>query len=214
MRRSPARGCRCTRFLPTGQETGIDLGLKAFATLADGSPIANPRIFRIAERNRKRAPRRVSRRKKCSNRRRKAVTLLAKAHQRVRRTRADLHHKTALALVQQDDTIYHEDLQTANMVQHSRLAKSSRDAGWGGFLTILARKAACAGRSVVAVPPAYTSQDCSGCGERVPKSLAVRTHVCPSGGLVMDRAENAARNILRAGQARQALTWPTGASVA
>ena len=71
-----------------------------------------------------------------------------------------------------------------------------------------------AGKRVVAVPPAFTSQECSGCGERVPKSLSVRTHICPSCGLVIDRDENAALNILRAGQARQALTWPVGASVA
>jgi putative transposase len=74
---------------------------------------------------------------------------------------------------------------------------------------------------VVAVPAAYTSQDCSGvladgsrCTQRVAKSLSVRTHVCPSCGLVLDRDENAAQIILRAGQARQALTWPVGASVA
>jgi putative transposase len=56
---------------------------------------------------------------------------------------------------------------------------------------------------VLAVPPAFTSQDCSGCGERVPKSLSVRTHVCPACGLVLDRDENAAKNILRAGQAHR-----------
>ncbi|MGH2516317.1 MAG: zinc ribbon domain-containing protein, partial [Ktedonobacterales bacterium] len=72
---------------------------------------------------------------------------------------------------------------------------------WGCFLTLLTFKAACAGKRVEAVNPAYTSQDCSGCGERVPKSLSVRTHVCPSCGLVMDRDENAARNIQWAGQA-------------
>jgi putative transposase len=83
----------------TGQETGIDLGLESFATLADGSQIANPRIFRVAEMNVKRAQRRVSRRKKGSNRRRKAVTLLAKNHQRAKRQRQDFHHKAALALV-------------------------------------------------------------------------------------------------------------------
>jgi putative transposase len=66
---------------------------------------------------------------------------------------------------------------------------------------ILACKAVWAGKRVEAVPPAYTTQDCSGCGERVQNSLSVRTHVCTNCGLVLDRDENAARNILWAGQA-------------
>ena len=49
---------------------------------------------------------------------------------------------------------------------------------------------------IIAVAPQYTSQDCSGCGERVKKTLSTRTHVCPSCGLVLDRDENAAINIL------------------
>src|SRR5258707_2996032 len=141
----------------TGQETSIDLGLESFATLADSSPIANPRIFRVAELNLKRAQRRISRRQKGSHRRRKAVHLLAKAHQRVRRARADFHHKTALALVHRYDTIYHEALQTANMVRNHHLAKSISDAGWGQFCAILAAQAAYAGKPAVAVPPAFTS---------------------------------------------------------
>ena len=89
-----------TQPLPaTGQETGIDLGIEAFATLSDGTRIFHPGWYRKAERALKTAQRRVSRRKKGSNRRRKAVTLLAKAHQTVRRQRHDFHHKTALALV-------------------------------------------------------------------------------------------------------------------
>jgi putative transposase len=115
------------------------------------------------------AQRCVSRRKKGSSRRRKAVALLAKAHQQVRRQRQDFRHKTALALVRATDTIYHEDLQTANMVKNHHLAKSIHDAGWSQFLSILSAKAACAGRRVVAVPPAYTSQTCSGCGVLVAK---------------------------------------------
>ena len=80
-----------------GQETGIDLGIEAFATLSNGTRIFNPGWYRKAERALKTAQRRVSRRKKGSNRRRKAVNLLAKAHQKVRRQRQDFHHKTALA---------------------------------------------------------------------------------------------------------------------
>ncbi|MBP7526778.1 MAG: transposase [Syntrophorhabdaceae bacterium] len=45
-----------------------------------------------------------------------------------------------------------------------------------------------------------TSQICSGCGEKVPKSLSVRTHRCPSCGLILDRGENAALNIKTLGQ--------------
>jgi putative transposase len=150
----------------------------------------------------------------------------ARKQQHVRRQRCDFQHKTALALVRQDDVLYVEAIQPANLSRRpapqpdangtggyehngasrkAGLNKSIHDAGWRHFLSILACKAACAGKRVEAVNPAYTTQDCSGCGERVRKSLSVRTHVCPSCGLVLDRDENAARNILRAGQARQAL---------
>ena len=198
----------------TGRETGIDVGLKVFLISADGEIVGNPRHHRKAERQLAKAQRHVSRRKKGSKRRQKAVALLKRKHQKVQRQRTDFHHKTALCLLRTYDTIYLEDLRVANMVRNQRLAKSISDAGWAQFRTILACKAECAGKRVVAVPPAFTSQECSGCGERVPKSLSVRTHVCPSCGLVIDRDENAALNILRAGQARQARTWVVAPSVA
>src|SRR5215472_11105691 len=95
----------------TGCETGIDVGLKVFLITADGVMVENPRHYRMAERRLANAQRRVARRHKGSHRRRKAVRLLARAHQQVRRARADFHHKAALALVRQYDTIYLEDLQ-------------------------------------------------------------------------------------------------------
>jgi putative transposase len=191
---------------PTGQETGIDLGLKVFLVTASGEVIDNPRYYRKAEKALAKAQRRVSRRKKGSKRRRKAVQWLTKKHQTVKRQRRDFHHKTALLLVRAYDVIYLEDLQVANLVQNRHLAKSISDAGWAQFRTILEGKAVYAGRRVVAVPPAYTSQDCSGCGQRVEKSLSIRTHICPNCGLVLDRDENAARNIQAAGQAVQGAT--------
>jgi putative transposase len=187
----------------TGQEIGIDLGIEAFATLSEGTRVFNPGWYRKAERALKTAQRRVSRRTKGSNRTRKAVQLLAKAHQKVKRQRADFHHKTALALVRVNDVIYHEDLQTANMVKNHHFAKSIHDAGWAAFLTILSYKAACAGRRVVAVPPAFTSQTCSGCDVLVVKGLSVRWHSCPECGTSLHRDHNAAKNIERLGQSRR-----------
>jgi putative transposase len=189
----------------TRRETGIDVGLKLFLITAEGEVVENPRHYRKAEKQPAKAQRRVSRRKKGSKRRRKAVQLLKRKHQKVRRQRTDFHHKTALSLLRAYDTIYLEDLRVANMVRNHHLAKSISDAGWAAFRTILACKAECAGKRVVAVPAAFTSQDCSGCGERVSKSLSVRTHVCTNCGLILDRDENAARNIQWAGQALRGL---------
>jgi putative transposase len=99
--------------------------------------------------------------------------------------------------------IYHEDVQTANRLKNHHLAKSIAEVGWSGFLTILSFKAACAGRSVVAVPPAYTSQTCAGCGVLVHKGLSVRWHSCPDCGASLHRDHNAARNRERLGQSRR-----------
>jgi putative transposase len=205
----------------TGCATGIDVGLKVFLITADGEPIDNPRYYRTAERALRTAQRRVAPRKKGSRRRRKAIALLKRTHQTVQRQRRHFHHTTALDLLRAYDTIYLDNFQVRNLVRNRSLAKSISDAGWAAFRTILTAKAGCAGRQMMAVPPAYTSQDCSGllpdgsrCTQRVAKSLSVRTHVCPSCGLVLDRDENAALNIRRAWQARQARTWPGAASVA
>jgi putative transposase len=215
----------------TGRETGIDVGVQVFLVTAQGDVVAHPRHSRTAEQRLVKAQRKVARRTKGSNRRTKAVGLLAKAHQHVQRQRRDFQHKTALNLLRQYDTIAHEAIQPAHLSRRpapqpdgnggylpngaSRTAgrnKSIQDAGWGRFLRILAFTAACAGKRVEAVPPAYTSQDCSGCGERVPKSRSVRTHVCPSCGLVLDRDENAARNIQGRGQRLRGVPAMAGAT--
>jgi putative transposase len=186
---------------PTGRETGIDVGLHVFLITAVGGTVENPRHYRKAEKQLAKAQRHVARRTRGSHRRRKAVGWLRRKHQKVQRQRRHFHHTTALDLLRAYDVIYLEDVQVRNLVRNHHLAKSISDAAWRQFRTILAGKAVYAGRRVVAVPAQYTSQDCSGCGERVRKSLSVRTHVCPRCGLVLDRDENAARNIQWAGQA-------------
>lgn len=219
-----------TEPLPlTGKETGIDVGLKVFLVTADGEYVDNPRHHRKAERGLKISQRCVSRRKKGSKRWWKAVHQCAKKHQKVKRQRSDFHHKTALSLVREYDVIYLEDLQIRNLIRRPKakpdgngnggyahngasrkagLNKSINDAGWYTFRRILTCKAEWAGKRVEAIPPAFTTQDCSGCGERIFKSLSVRTHVCTNCGLMLDRDENAAVNILASGRA-----GPSGANV-
>ncbi|MBV9256494.1 MAG: transposase, partial [Ktedonobacteraceae bacterium] len=89
-----------------------------------------------------------------------------------------------------------EDLQIANMVRNHKLAKPISDASWGRFLQWVQSYGTLHNIPVIAVPPQYTSQNCSGCGKVVKKALSERTHRCMHCGLVMDRDENAAINIL------------------
>jgi putative transposase len=203
----------------TGRETGIALGVRVLLSTADGQVVANPRHSRKAERHLNKAQKRVARRKKGSKRRAKAVQQCAKKQQHVRRQRTDFHHTTALTLVRQYDVIDVEAIQPANLrrrppprpdengtsAHHGAKRKaglntSIQDAAWRHVLSLLAYKAACAGKRVGAVSPASTSQDCSGWGARIQKSLSVRTHVCTNCGLILDRDENAATNIQWRGQ--------------
>jgi putative transposase len=183
----------------TGRSVGIDVGITTFAALSDGTMVDNPRPFETAQRELATAQRRVSRRKRGSKRRRKAVVLLAKQHARVGRVRKDFHHKTALDIVQRFDSIAVEDLNVKGLAQ-MRLAKQVHDAGWAQFTTILEAKAESAGREFYRVDPRGTSQECSGCGMRVPKGLHVRVHSCPNCGVIEDRDVNAAKNVQRRGQ--------------
>ena len=128
------------------------------------------------------------------------MKLLANAHLKVKRQRRDFQQKTALHLVQRRDTIYHENVQMANMLMNHRLAKSVSDAGGAAFLSILAMlsyKATCAGREVIAVTPAFTSQTRSGYGVVVQKGVCVRWRACPACGVASHRDHNAALNMLK-----------------
>ncbi|MCI0705836.1 MAG: transposase [Planctomycetia bacterium] len=186
----------------TGKSVGVDVGIESFATLSTGETIENPHYLREAERQLKTAQRCVSRRKRGSQRWRKAVHRLKRLHLKVKRQRADFHHKTARLLVSEFDTIAVEDLNISGLMKNRHLAKSISDAGWGQFIVALTRKAEEAGRVVVKVNPSYTSQDCSRCGARIRKSLAVRVHRCDACGLILHRDHNAALNIEQKAGAR------------
>src|SRR5215472_13561332 len=183
---------------PTGKQVGIDVGLKSFYTDSDGNTVENPRYLRKAEKHLKRLHRRVSKKQKRSKNRRRAIQRLAKGYLKASLQRKDFAVKAASALVKSSDFLAYEDLKIASLVKNHHLAKSISDASWGLFLSWVRYYGTLADVPVVAVSPRFTTQDCSGCGYRVQKSLSTRTHVCPSCGLVLDRDWNAALNILAA----------------
>jgi putative transposase len=183
----------------TNREVGVDLGLTTFAATSDGEMFENPRALETARLGIERAQRRVSRRKRGSHRRRKAANLLARQHFHIGQIRRQNAINVANSLVRKYDTIYVEALNIVGLAR-GMLAKQVSDAGWGNFLHWLRVKAECAGREIVEVNPAGTSQVCSECGCEVPKGLAVRIHDCPHCGYVADRDVNAAQNVLRLGK--------------
>lgn len=187
---------RTIEHVPTGTMAGIDMGLKEFLTDSDGKAVANPRHLRKAEKRLKKLHRRLSCKQKHSQNRKKARKALARAYLKVQRQREDFARKTASSLISSHDLIAYEHLQIRNLVKNRKLAKSISDAAWGRFLLWLNYYGLLHAIPVIAVEPAFTSQDCSVCGTRVKKSLSVRTHICTGCRLVLDRDHNAAITIL------------------
>jgi len=194
-----------TPLVATETAVGIDVGLEKFATLSTGDQIANPRFFRSDERNLARAQRRLAKEprpvkgERATLERRKRRTVVARIHERIANRRANFAHQESRKAVNTYGVIAVEDLSINRMMHNHCLAKSIHDAAWRQFIAYLTYKAEDAGRRLVAVNPAYTSQTCSQCGYRARKELSERVHRCSCCGLVLDRDHNAALNILRLG---------------
>jgi putative transposase len=189
---------------------GLDMGITYLVADSEGKRLPNPKNLQHSAERLAKAQRRLSKCERQSGRRRKAKRTVARMHERIANQRKDTLHKVSRKYVNGYQTIGIEDLRPANMVKNRSLAKAISDASWGILRGMLEAKAEGAGRLVVAVSPRYTSQDCSACGQRVQKSLSVRTHLCPHCGYVADRDVNAALNILEAAQAALARTEPLG----
>ncbi len=188
---------------------GLDMGITYLVADSTGRQLKNPQNLQRSAEMLAKAQRRLAQCTKGSNRRRKAQRVVARHHKRIVHQRQDTLHKISRAYVNGYQVMAIEDLRPAHMVRHHALARAISDASWGQLRQMLTDKAADAGRQLVAVPPHYTSQNCSVCHTRVQKSLAVRTHVCPHCGYVADRDVNAAQNILHAAQAARARTGPS-----
>jgi putative transposase len=171
---------------------GIDLGFKNYVTTSNGESYENPKHLKRSRKNIVRLSK-----KKNSPKHQKA---LAKAHEKITNRRNDFLHKLTLDLVRKYKTLIVEDLKVEDLKScFSNINFALYDLSFGKFLEILTYKAESAGGKVVKVDPAYTTQDCSGCGNREPKKLTDRVHKCEKCGLDIDRDLNAALNILARG---------------
>lgn len=186
---------------------GIDLGLKEFLATSSGEFVPVPQIYRKAISHLARQIRALAKKENGSNNRSKACIRVAKIHQRIARQREMFHYQVAHWLCRNHDLIAVEDLNIRGLAR-TKLAKSIYDVSWGKFITILESVVVKYGVHLVKVNPHNTSQDCSGCGIKVPKTLSVRLHQCPKCNLEMDRDENAAINILYKALSAVGLTVP------
>lgn len=184
-----------TKFVDSKKSVGIDVGITKFAHDSDGHEIGNPQFLKKMLNPLKRASRRLSRRQKGSCNYEKAKTRLQILHEKIRNKRNDFLHKVSRYYSKHYDLIFLEKLRVLNMTKNHSLARAILDSGWITFGSMLRYKAT----QVIEILATNTSIDCSKCGNKVPKSLAVRIHRCNKCQLVLDRDYNAALNILQRG---------------
>lgn len=183
----------------TDPVTGVDLGLKHFAVLSDGTKIASPQFLRRAEKQLRKAQRALSHKQDGSRNRGKARGRVARAHARVADARHDFHHQLSTALIREHQAVAVEDLAVSGLAR-TGLAKSVHDAGWTSFVRMLEYKARLYDREFHRIGRFEpTTQTCSACGRRDgPKPLHVRAWQCPGCDVWLDRDINAAVNVAKA----------------
>ncbi|MHB8547269.1 MAG: RNA-guided endonuclease InsQ/TnpB family protein [Nitrosotalea sp.] len=189
--------CELDRTLPPmidmSKIVGVDVGIKNFAYDSDGHQTPNLLNLKKMLKPLARVQRKMARRKRGSNNYLKVKKWYQIIHERIANRRKDFHHKLSTTYSKKYDVIVVEKLQLSNMVKNHHLARSILDSSWGGFLQKLEYKC----KLYVEVEPRGTTIDCSGCGNKVPKSLAIRTHRCNKCDLILDRDYNASINILQ-----------------
>ncbi|BAC09584.1 RNA-guided endonuclease InsQ/TnpB family protein [Thermosynechococcus vestitus] len=184
----------------TNPSIGIDLGIKAFATLSTGEKIDGPDYSKLDKKIR-RKQRKLARQVKGSKRREKTRLQIAKLHSRISDIRRDFLHKLSTRVVIESQVITLEDLNVSGMVKNRKLARAISLQGWREFRVLVEAKCKKLNREFIVIDRwEPTSQTCSKCGFKWGKiDLSVRSVVCINCGAEHDRDENAARNIEKVG---------------
>ncbi len=185
------------KLIKSSTAIGIDLGLKDFIIMSDGTKVSNPKFLVANEKAIKHLQKELSRKTVRSNRYKKARLKLAREHEETTNKRNDFLHKLSTEITNRYDTVCVENLNVKGMVKNHKLSKAISDASWSTFITMLVYKSEWKGKNLVKIGRfESSSKTCNSCGYiNHELKLSDRTWVCAGCGVVHDRDINAAINI-------------------